>query len=182
MTSPIDLHMSPYVVLPDFDDKKLNLTTEHLYPHERDCVVVLVPKQNKRDNFLEKTIRNADVQSIGMAILLLIIMRIVIERATVGKWLSIAFKTMGILFNQVCMKNDNFFESAWTNIVKVFSTIATIALSAIIYNNMVNNQYKEIDTIQKLIASNLTVLAPYFLQSNLNLRLSVHRFIYAQTN
>lgn len=177
ITAPTDLHMSPYIVEQDYYDKKLNLTTEHLYPHERDCVVVIVPKQKKPEFFLEKIIKNGDIQSIGMAILVLILIRILIERASYGKWFTIAFRTIGILFNQVGMKNYNFLESAWTNIVKGFSTIATIALSAIIYNHLVNDQYDEIDTIDELIDSNLTLLAPIFLRDNLELRLSVTRLI-----
>lgn len=167
--------MSPFIVQQDVEDQKLNLTTEQLYPHERDCVVVIVPKQKKLDDFLAKVIRNGDIQSVGIAMVTLIITRILIERASHRKWFAIAFRTFGILFNQATIRNHNFFESAWTNIVNGFSTIATIALAAIIYNNLINYKYIEIDTIDELIASNLTVIAPTFLRTQLELRLSVSR-------
>lgn len=121
--------------------------------------------------------RNGDIQSVGLAMLTLTITRILIERASYNKWFVISFRSFGILFNQVVMKDYNCLESAWTNVVKGFSAITTVALSAIIYNNLVNDQYDEIDTIDELIASNLTVLAPNFLQNHLTLRLSVNRCI-----
>ncbi len=172
----IALHMSPYIVQPDFEDQALNLSTARLYPHERECVVVIVPKQKKPDNFLTKVTRNGDIQSVGLAMFTLIITRIMIEKAPYRKWFTIAYQTFGILFNQVAITNDNFLESAWTNIVKGFSTIATIALSAIIYNNLVNDQYDEIDTIEELITSNLTAIAPDFLKTHLTMRLSESRY------
>lgn len=121
--------------------------------------------------------RNGDIQSVGIAMLTLTITRIVIERASYNKWFAISFRSFGILFNQVVMKDYNCLESAWTNVVKGFSTITTVALSSIIYKNLVNDQYDEIDTIDELIASNLTVLAPNFLQNHLTLRLSYNRCI-----
>lgn len=121
--------------------------------------------------------RNGDMQSVGIAMLTLTITRIVIERASYNKWFAISFRSFGILFNQVVMKDYNCLESAWTNVVKGFSTITTVALSSIIYKNLVNDQYDEIDTIDELIASNLTVLAPNFLQNHLTLRLSYNRCI-----
>lgn len=159
----------------DVDDQNLNLTTERLYPHERDCAVVIVPKQKKPDDFLTKIIRNGDIQSVGIAMVTLTITRILIEKVSHRKWFAIAFRTFGLFFNQVVMRDGSSFESSWTNIVKGFSVIATTALSAIIYNNLVNDKYNEIDTIDQLIASNLTVLAPTFLQQQLQLRLSVSR-------
>lgn len=177
ITASTDLYMSPSIVQDEQEDQKLNLTTEQLYPHERDCVVVIVPKQTKPDDFLTKIMRNGDIQSVGIAMLTLILIRILIERASSSRWFVIAFRTLGILFNQMIMKNSNFLESAWTNIVKGFSTIATIALSAIIYHNLVHDEYKEIDTVDELIASNLSVMAPTFLESHLRLRLNVYRFV-----
>lgn len=169
--------MSPFLVQQDSEERKLNLSTERLYPHGEECVVVIVPKQNKPDNFLTKFTDNGDVQSVGLAMLTLIIARILIERASYRKWFAISFTTFGLLFNQAVVRNENFIESAWTNIVKGFSAISTIALSAIIYNNLVNDRYSEIDTIKDLIASNLTVIAPTFLQTQLTYRLSQSRWI-----
>lgn len=177
MADDIDFHLSPYEVQEDYEDQKLNLNTERLYPHELDCVVVIVPKQKQPDNFLTKVVRNGDIQSVGIAMTTLTIARMLIEKASYIKWFSIAFRSFGILFNQVTMKDNNRFESAWTNIVKGFSTITTIALSAIIYNNLVKDQYNEINSIDELIASNLTVLAPQFLEHQLKLRLAVNRCI-----
>ncbi len=177
--------MSPYIVQSYLEDNKLNFSTEHLYPHERECVVVIVPKQKKPDNFLTKVTRNGDIQSIGLAMFTLIIARILIEKAPYRKWFAIGYKTFGILFNQAVIRNDNFLESTWTNIVKGFSAIATITLSAIIYNNLVNDQYDEIDTIDELIASNLTAIAPDSLKTHLTLRLLDKRsinFVFKQRN
>lgn len=170
-----DLHISPYIVQETVDDQNLNLTTEPLYPHERDCAVVIVPKQKRPDDFLAKIIRNGDIKSVGIAMVTLTILRILIERASHRKWFAIAFRTFGMFFSQVVMRDGNSIESSWTNIVKGFSAIATTVLSAIIYNNLVNDKYHEIDTIDQLIASNLTVLAPTFLRNDLQLRLSNNR-------
>lgn len=181
----IALHMSPYIVQSYLEDKKLNFSTEHLYPHERECVVVIVPKQKKPDDFLTKVTRNGDIQSIGLAMVTLVIVRIMIEKAPYRKWFDIGYKTFGTLFNQAVIRDDNFLESAWTNILKGFSAIATITLSAIIYNNLVNDKFSEIDTIDELVASNLTAVAPDSLKTHLTLRLLEKRFtnfMFKQTN
>lgn len=44
--------------------------------------------------------------------------------------------------------------------------MATVTLSVIIYKNLMSERYVEIDTIEELIASNLTIFASDFFQND----------------
>lgn len=152
--------MSPQLV--DVDDKNVefNLNTERLYPHDTDCFLVVVPKQFKIQNFLKKVILNGDVQSIFCALVAFALVRIIIQRADSDEWFSITYKTLQFFLIQGQMVNRNSIEAAWNIILRGFSVIAISTTSAILYNSLVNIQHHEIDSIEDLISSNLTVFIP----------------------
>lgn len=159
----MDLHLSPYSIKKEDDTR---LQTENLYPHEKDCLVIMVPKQSNLEHFLQKVIKNSDIQSIGIALLLFTIARIIIQRPSWKMWISVFIKSIGIFLNQDKIQNDTAVENAWDINLRGFSVLATIALSVIIYKNLISKEYVEIDTIEELIASNLTIFAPNFLQND----------------
>ncbi|KAJ6646287.1 hypothetical protein Bhyg_01498, partial [Pseudolycoriella hygida] len=169
VSDDMDLHMSAFPVMDRSAVEERKLKTEHLYPHERDCLVVMVPKQSNLKNFLEKIMKNSDIISIFIALILFAIVRIIIEKSTWKQWITIFIKTLGVFLSQEEIRNANNVEVAWDMNLRGFSGLATIALSVIIYTNLVNQQPVEIDTIDDLIASNLTVFAPDFLQNDTSL-------------
>ncbi|KAJ6630889.1 hypothetical protein Bhyg_16545 [Pseudolycoriella hygida] len=179
LSDEMDLHMSAFPVMDRSAVEQRKFKTENLYPHERDCLVIMVPKQSNLEHFLEKIIKNSDILSIFIALILFAIVRIIIEKCNWKKWLTIFIKTLGIFLNQEQIRNTTDVEVAWDMNLRGFSVLATIALSVIIYTNLVNQQPVEIDTIDDLIASNLTIYAPDFLQNDTsfvsNLKPSLHQ-------
>lgn len=159
----MDLHLSPYYINKEENRK---LKTENLYPHEKDCLVIMVPKQSNLEHFLQKIIKNADIQSICIALILFTIVRIIIQRPSWKQWISIFIKSLGIFLNQDTLQNETSVEVAWDINLRGFSVLATITLSVIIYKNLISKEYVEINTIEDLIASNLTIFAPNFLQND----------------
>lgn len=159
----MDLHLSPYSIKEE-ENKKLK--TENLYPHEKDCLVIMVPKQSHLEHFLQKIIKNSDIQSICIALMLFTIVRIIIQKPSWKLWISILIKSLGIFLNQDKIQNETSVEVAWDINLRGFSVLATIALSVIIYKNLISKEYVEINTIEDLIASNLTIFAPDFLRND----------------
>ncbi|XP_037025484.1 uncharacterized protein LOC119066900 [Bradysia coprophila] len=156
----MDLHLSP-----SFISRDSKLKTEGLYPHEKDCLVAMVPKQSNSEHFLEKIIREPDIQSIFLALILFAIVRMIIGKSSWKHWVSISIKSLGIFLNQDKILNKTRIEVAWDMNLRGFSVLATIALSVITYKNLMSKKYVEIDTIDELIASNLTILAPDYLKN-----------------
>lgn len=156
VTDNIDLHISPYSL---YGDRK-KLKTESLYPHEKDCVVVMVPKQLSLEEFLQKIVKEPDIQSICIVLIMFAIARIIIQKSPWKLWTAIFIKTLGIFLNQDKISNDTSAQLAWDMNLRGFSVLATIALSVFIYKNLMSKEYVEIDSIEDLIASNLTIFAP----------------------
>lgn len=166
VTDKFHLQITGVPVKDDMVEEKLNCKTESLYPHEKDCLVVMVPKQNEFANFLRKVMKNSEIQSICIALLLFAIVRIIIQKSAWWQWLSILIKSLAIFFNQDRIPNKNGIEVAWDINLRGFSLLATIVLSVIIYKDLITTHYVEIDTIDDLVSSNLTIYAPDFFQED----------------
>lgn len=152
--------MSSNMVDPDYIDSALNWNTDQLYPHGKDCLLIIVPRQYQIGNFFASFLKNGDIQSIGIALSMFVFVRILIQKAFFHEWFLIAFKTLQQFLVQGNMLNHNAVEAAWSNILRGFSVFGITAISAILYNSLINVQHSEIDTIEDLIASNLSVAVP----------------------
>lgn len=156
--------MSPQVVGRDYDELNL-VTSERLYPHDKHCFLIVVPEQMNVQDFLHQVFKHGDVQSICLALLIFASLRITIQRAQLGEWVSIIFKTLQMFLVQGHIVNRNAIEAAWTNILRGFSFIAISTTSAILFKSLVNVRSHQIDTVADLINSNLTVFVPESLSS-----------------
>lgn len=100
-------------------EEKVQLKTESLYPHDSNCLVIMVPKQSSLEHFLRKIVKNADIQSICIALTLFTIARIIIERLSWKQWINISLNSLGIFLNQNKIRNENGVEVAWTGILAI---------------------------------------------------------------
>lgn len=144
----------------DYIDGVLNWSTDVLYPHGKDCLLIIVPRQYQVGNFFTRVLKHGDMQSICAALLLFVLVRIIIQRAFWNEWFLIAFKTLQWFLAQGVILDRNAIEAAWSHILRGFSLFGVTIISAILYNSLVNIQHGEIDTIEDLIASNLSVAVP----------------------
>ncbi|KAJ6640547.1 CD9 antigen [Pseudolycoriella hygida] len=154
----IYLHMSSSMVDPDYIDREWN--TDKLYPHGKDCLLVIVPRQYQVSNFLTRVVRRGEIQSIAIVLTFFVLVRIIIKKAFLDEWFLIAFKTLQVFLSQGGIFNHNGLEAAWSNILRGFSLFGITAISAILYNCLIKVQHGEIETIEDLIASNLSVAVP----------------------
>lgn len=161
----MDFYMSPQLVDKDDTHFDFNLNLERLYPHEKDCLLVIVPKQHNIGNFLSKVFKHGDVQSICWALLVLALVRIAIQRAYLDEWFSIVFSTLQFFLSQGKISNRNSIESAWTNILRGFSVIAISTISAILFKSLVDAKPRQIDTVEDLISSKIDIFIPESLSS-----------------
>lgn len=145
--------------------KRIGLKSEALYPHDTYCLTAIVPQQGFSDHFLRKVVNNADTQAIFVVLFLFIIFRIILQKANWHQGFIISIKTFGVFLNQGRIDNDNQIEVAWDINLRGFSLLATTALSAIIFKSLMNAENNEINTIDDLIASNLTIYAPDYLRN-----------------
>ncbi|KAJ6646286.1 hypothetical protein Bhyg_01497, partial [Pseudolycoriella hygida] len=136
LSDDMDLHMSAFPVIDRSAVEQRKLKTEHLYPHDKVCLVIMVPKQSNLEHFLEKIMKNSDILSIFIALILFAIVRIIIEKCNWKQWITIFIKTLGIFLNQDQIRNAHNVEVAWDMNLRGFSVLATIALSVIIYTNL----------------------------------------------
>lgn len=161
----MDFYMTQQLVDEDDIRSEFNSNSERLYPHDKDCLLVIVPKQLRVQNFLKKVIKHGEVQSICCGLLVLLIARIVIQRANLDEWFSIIFKAFQFFLIQGKMFNRNGIEAAWTVIFRCFSVIAISTVSAILFKSLVNVHPRQIDSIADLVAKNITVFVPESLSS-----------------
>lgn len=161
VTDDVDLYLSQTI----YGENK-QFQTESLYPYSKVCAVVLVPKQLNMANFVVKIVKEPDIYSIGIAVILFAIARIILQRTIWKQWIFVLIKTWGVFWNQAKLKNVTSIEIAWDINLRAFSLFATVALSVIIFKNLMSQEYDEIDTVDQLIASNLTIVAPNFYQND----------------
>lgn len=140
------------------------MTSEALFPHDIDCLTAIVPQQEISNHFLHKLVLYADAQAICIALLLFIVFRIILQKARWSESSTILFKTFGVFLNQNRIENDNQVKSAWEINLRGFSLLATTALSTFIFKSIITADSREINTIDNLIASNLTIYAPNYLR------------------
>lgn len=144
----------------DYIENDLNWHTDRLYPHGKDCLLIIVPRQYRVGNFFTRVVKHGDIQSIGIVLTMFVFVRILMRRAFLDEWFFIAFKTLQLFLVQGEIVNRNAVEAAWANILRGFSLFGVTAISAILYKSLINVEHGEIDTIEDLIASNLSVAVP----------------------
>lgn len=164
----MDFLMSPTLVNDDDIGANFSENTERLYPHDKSCLLVVVPQETGIQNFMQKIGKNGDVQSICCVLLMFALVRIVIRRANVDEWFTIVFRTLQFCLIQGQILDRNAVEAAWTIILRGFSVIAVSTISAILYKSLINVQPRQIDTVADLVASNLPVCIPDTLSSQLD--------------
>lgn len=157
------------MVDPDYIDKALNWSTDRLYPHGKDCLLIIVPRQYQVGNFITRVLKHGDMQSICAVLLLFVFVRIIIQKAFWYEWFLIALKTLQWFLAQGPILNRNTLEAVWSHILRGFSLFGVTTISAILYNSLINVQQGEIDTIEDLIASNLSVAVPDTLAHQFNI-------------
>lgn len=160
----IYLHMSSNMVDPDYIDTKLNWNTDSLYPHGKDCLLIIVPRQSQIGNLFTTVAKHGDIQTIGIVLAMFVLLRIIIQKSPFDQWFLIIFKTLQVFLAQGHMVNHNAAEATWSNNLRGFSLFGITTISAIICKSMINVEHGEIDTIKDLIASNLSVAVPDTLQ------------------
>lgn len=139
--------------------KEARFQTEMLYPYGTDCVVIMVPKQSQLHHFLQKLIKEPDIQSVCIVLMLFVIARILIEKSHWSQWIGICIESLGTFLSQVKSAKRNSIAKAWDINLRGFSVFAVVTLSVIIFKNLMNKEYVEIDKVDELIASNLTIQA-----------------------
>ncbi len=145
--------------------KRINVSTEALFPHDTDCLTTIVPRQGYTNHFLRKTTKNADTIAICLALVLFIICRMNLQKEGYYQVFMISFNTIGVFLNQIRIPNDNRIKVAWDINLRGFSLLATTALSAIVFKSLITASSNEINTIDDLIESNLTIFAPDYLKN-----------------
>lgn len=129
------------------------------YPHDSNCLVVLVPKA-KKNSFLLTIIQSKTVGLIFCVWLIFVILRIIISKRPAHLWISELLLTLGIFLSQHSIQNPKSkLELFWLIMVLVFTIIALALLAGDFYRSLVLPHYAmDINTIDQLIASNLTIL------------------------
>lgn len=108
--------------------------------------------------------KHADTIAIFIVLLLFVIARIFLQKGTWHRGFVIAFEAVGVFLNQIRISNNNQVKVAWDINLRAFSLLATTALSAIIFKNLIAASRDEINTIDHLVKSNLTIYAPDYLK------------------
>lgn len=130
-----------------------------MYPHGVDCLSVLVPVLKQRDIFIFKVARYNATTLIIVTFLMIVVARVLIQRAPISNWFPELLITFGICLAQRNIKSPkSSHEFCWIVSVLLFAFAAVAMLSTILYQSLVLNQYlPEIDTIEQLAASDLNI-------------------------
>lgn len=155
-SSYADLYVSAQQIRGDNDED----ITEFMYPHDTECLRIVVPRIKTEQRFAEKLSHNSIVQSICLTALLMFISKIMLNRSyDVHDWTVTFFSLLAVLFGQKRQKvSPKLWETIWNAQLLLTVIFSTAALSAICYQTLVSVKYvNQIDTLNELIKSNLRV-------------------------
>lgn len=132
--------------------------TVDCYPHNFDCLSVLVPRTNRHELFLKEIAKRKSV----WAILITFGMFVVLRSIVTGDNLIISnHSTLAILLAQHFWRKRQMrpSECLWMMLMMVFALFLTTILSSLFFVSLVNYKYvPQIDTIDQLAESGLTIL------------------------
>lgn len=142
---------------------------EFLYPHGKNCLRIVVPRIKKKQMFLVKLIHNYNCQTICIVFCIFVLFKIVFGRSRLQTWLPDILSTLAIFLAQgKPIKSHRLWVSIWNGELVLFSLFSTAALSAICYKTIISTKYiSQIDSLDDLVQSNLTILVPSFLSESI---------------
>lgn len=150
-------------------NNQLKETTEFLYPHLKDCLKVIVPKNNDMKTFVIKLIKNYYCQSMVLVFVIMILFKSIFGRIVTQKWEHDVFTTLGIFLAQKNItKSNHSWESIWLGLLVMLSLITITILSALCYKLIVTIKLpKQINHFDDLIESNLTIFVSNILAGDI---------------
>lgn len=133
---------------------------EYLYPHGVDCLSILVPTLRQKQSFLFKIIRSNSTILILVTFIIFVVVRMLIQRASVRGWFSEFLVTLGIFLAQKFIRSPKSkSEFIWITGLLMFAIIAVVVLSCILYQSLVVNLFEpEIDTAEQLADTDLKIV------------------------
>lgn len=155
-----------------YENHRPKKSIEFLYPHITDCLRIIVPKFNDMRTFPNKLIRNQYCQALGLAFIIMTLFKAIFGRILIRKWQGNIFTTLSIFLAQSKITKSNqsngSWESIWLGLLVTLSLITTAILSAVCYKTIVTVQFqKQINSLQDLIESNLTIFVPKMLAAGI---------------
>lgn len=156
------------------EQQKSKESSEFLYPHIQECVRIIVPTINVIESFPVKLIKHTYCQSIFVAFILMNLFKTIFRRIVSRKWDIDIFATLRIFLAQGKETKSKLpkrsWESIWIGLLVTLSLITTALLSALCYKTIVSIQLqKQINTMDDLIKSNLTIFVPKMLASDVEI-------------
>lgn len=142
------------------------MSTEVLFPHGIDCLTAIVPQQHQSHDFIRRLVTNANTMCICLTLLLFTLWRLLLQKHIWNNVFLILFYTIGVFLNQSRIRNDNRMKVAWDINLRAFSVLATTTLSAIVFKYLITADHNDINTIDDLLESNLTIYAPNYLKTH----------------
>lgn len=136
---------------------------EFLYPHDSECICLIVPKTTRLYSFLFKIITSHTIHSIIAVFFVVVLCRIIMLRANVASWFQEFLTTFGIYLAQNNLShNYGRCERMWLICVLMFTVTSTALLSSVFYNSLVIDvNGADIDTFDQLAETNLTIYYPH---------------------
>lgn len=134
---------------------------ESLYPHNRECLAIIVPTTSTPINsFVLKFIHSNVLKVIAAIFGILFVARIALLRSSYQIWFSDYFITMSIILQQNFVRQPKLMvEKIWIILILFFTIVTTVLLGGSIYKTLIVPQFvPNIDTLDELMASNLSIL------------------------
>lgn len=142
---------------------------DHTYPHGHSCMRVLVPRSQLKFSMLSRMVGHRSVRAVVMLALGFAVARpaLLLERRPVW-WLVEMLQALGVFLAQVDVKRRvmRWPETVWVLAVLPFSVIGVALFAASFYTILIAQDVRvDIDTVGQLLAANLTVFAPYYIDN-----------------
>lgn len=100
------------------------------------------------------------MQLVCIALMLFVVVGVIILKSDWKQWFRMVFRRLGIFVSEDRTPVKISSGKAWDINLRVISVLATVTLSVIIFQNLLSKVYVEMDTLDELIASNLTIDVP----------------------
>lgn len=133
---------------------------QFLYPYDKECFRIVVPRITTEQRFFDKLSRNSVVQSIGILAIIFLMSKIILNRSyRVHDWMMTFFTIFAVLLGQKRPKiSTKLWETQWNVLLLLSIIFSTAALSAISYQTLVSVKYiGQIDTLDDLKRSDLRI-------------------------
>lgn len=130
---------------------------DFLYPHDRDCITLIVPRADPGLSFILRIITSIEGFVFGLSLIAFWLIRLIILQSPIKQWLALLIETYGFYLAQMSITPKNLVEKLLLLAIMIASIQTSALLSGIIFTFLMDNN-KPMRSVSELLETDLKIL------------------------